>query len=59
MPDSLLIPYSELGFGDARPYLFLHMTGRDGRGRVFPDLTFDVAPFFVHGCQHALWAEPI
>jgi Retroviral aspartyl protease len=23
----------------------------------FPDLVFDVAPFFVHGCQHALWGR--
>jgi hypothetical protein len=27
MPDPLLIPYRELGFGGARPYLFLHVTG--------------------------------
>jgi hypothetical protein len=36
MPDTLLIPYSELGFGAARPYLFLHVTGLDGHGRMIP-----------------------
>jgi hypothetical protein len=113
MPDPLRIPYSELGFGGARRYLFLHLTGLDGRGRMipglidsgadstvlpagyaplmgytgadlalvegtqvggsvtmrhatrpstayipeFPELAFEVAPFFVHGCQHALWGR--
>lgn len=113
MPDTLLIPYSELGFGGARPYLFLHVTGLDGHGRMipglidsgadntvlpagyaplmgytradldllkgtqvggsvtlrratrpstayvpeFPDLAFEMTPFFVHGCQHALWGR--
>lgn len=23
----------------------------------FPDLTFAMSPFFVHGCQHALWGR--
>jgi hypothetical protein len=23
----------------------------------FPELVFDVAPFFVDGCQHALWGR--
>lgn len=113
MPEPLLIPYRELGFGGARPYLFLHLTGLDGRGRMtpglidsgadssvlpagyapllgygrtdldrvegtqvggsvtllratrpstayvpeFPELAFEMAPFFVHGCQHALWGR--
>jgi hypothetical protein len=113
MPEPLLIPYSELGFGGARPYLFLHVEGLDGRGRMIPglidsgadssvlpagyapllgytradlvrvegtqvggsvtllrairpsrvyvpelpDLAFELAPFFVHGCQHALWGR--
>jgi hypothetical protein len=112
-PESLLIPYRELGFGGARPYLFLHVTGMDRRGRMipglidsgadstvlpagyapllgygradldrvegtqvggsvtllratrpsracvpeFPDRAFEMAPFFVHGCQHALWGR--
>jgi hypothetical protein len=38
MADTLLIPYSELGFGGARPYLFLHVTGPDGHGRMIPGL---------------------
>jgi hypothetical protein len=38
MPDTLLIPYSELGFGAARPYLFLRVTGLDGHGRMIPGL---------------------
>jgi hypothetical protein len=113
MPEPVLIPYRELGFGGARPYLFLHVTGVSGRGRMipglidsgadssvlpagyapllgygradldrvegsqvggsvtlllatrpstayvpeFPDLAFEMAPFFVHGCQHALWGR--
>jgi hypothetical protein len=113
MPDPLVIPYSDLGFGGSCPYLFLHVTGLDGRGRVipglidsgadstvlpagyaplmgytradltlvegtqvsgsvnllratrpaearvpeFPDLVFDMAPFFVDGCRHALWGR--
>jgi hypothetical protein len=113
MPDPLVVPYSELGFGGARPYLFLQVTGLDGRGRTipglidsgadnsvlpagyapimgysgadltfvqgsqvsgsvtlrcatkpaaacvpeFPDLVFDMWPFFVDGCQHALWGR--
>jgi hypothetical protein len=113
MPDPLVVPYRELGYGGARPYLFLHVTGLDGRGRVipglidsgadssvlpagyapimgysgadlafvqgsqvsgsvtlrrattpaaayvpeFPDLVFNMAPFFVDGCQHALWGR--
>jgi hypothetical protein len=113
MPEPLLIPYRELGFGGARPYLFLHVAGLDGRGRTipglidsgadssvlpagyapllgygradldrvegsqvggsvallrairpstayipeFPELAFEMAPFFVHGCQHALWGR--
>jgi hypothetical protein len=23
----------------------------------FPELAFEMAPFFVHGCQHALWGR--
>ncbi len=113
MPDPLVVPYRELGLGGARPYLFLHVTGLDGRGRMipglidsgadssvlpvgyapimgysgtdlavvqgsqvsgsvtlrraitpatayvpeFPDLAFDMSPFFVDGCQHALWGR--
>lgn len=113
MPEPLLIPYRELGFGGARPYLFLHVTGVGRRGRMipglidsgadssvlpagyapllgygradldrvegsqvggsvtllratrpstayvpeFPELAFEMAPFFVHGCQHALWGR--
>ncbi len=109
----LVVPYRELGLGGSRPYLFLHVTGLDGLGRVipglidsgadstvlptgyapllgytladlaveqgtqvggsvalrraarpsvahvpeFPDLVFDLAPFFVDGCQHALWGR--
>lgn len=108
-----LSPTASFGYGGARPYLFLHVTGLDGRGRVipglidsgadrsvlpagyapimgysgadlafvqgsqvsgsvtlrrattpaaayvpeFPDLIFDMAPFFVDGCQHALWGR--
>lgn len=37
-PEPLLIPYRELGFGGARPYLFLHVTGVDGQARVIPGL---------------------
>jgi hypothetical protein len=113
MSDPLVVPYRELGISGARPYLFLHLTGLDGRGRMipslidsgadstvlpvgyaplmgysrvdlifeqgtqvggsitlrrairpsrgcvpeFPDLIFDVTPFFVDGCQHALWGR--
>ncbi len=113
MPEPVLIPYRELGFGGARPYLFLHVTGVSGQGRMipglidsgadssvlpagyapllgygradldrlegsqvggsvtllratqpsrayvpeFPDLPFEMSPFFVHGCQHALWGR--
>jgi Retroviral aspartyl protease len=113
MPNPLVVPYSELGFGGARPYLFLQITGLDGRSRTvpglidsgadnsvlpagyapimgysgadlalvqgsqvsgsvtlrratkpaaayvpeFPDLVFDMWPFFVDGCQHALWGR--
>lgn len=38
MSDPLVVPYSELGFGGARPYLFLQVTGLDGRGRTIPGL---------------------
>lgn len=38
MPNPLVVPYSELGFGGARPYLFLQVTGLDGRGRTIPGL---------------------
>jgi len=38
MPDPLVVPYRELGFGGARPYLFLHVTGLNGRDRVIPGL---------------------
>jgi hypothetical protein len=43
MPEPLLIPYRELEFGGARPYLFLHVTGLDGRGRMIPGLIDSVA----------------
>ena len=99
--------------GGSRPYLFLHVTGPDGRGRMIPglidsgadstvlpagyapllgysrvdlafeqgtqvggslslrratkpseayvpefsNLVFELAPFFVEGCQHALWGR--
>jgi len=112
-PQPLRIPYRELGFGGARPYVFLHVTGLDGVGRMipglidsgadstvlpagyapllgysrsglervegsqvggsvtllyakrassayvpeFPERVFEMAPFFVHGCQHALWGR--
>ena len=38
MPDPLVIPYRELGIGGTRPYLFLHVTGLDGLGRMIPGL---------------------
>jgi hypothetical protein len=113
IPEPLLIPYRALGFGGARPYLFLHVTGLNGLGRMIPglidsgadssvlpagyapllgygrtdldrvegsqvggsvtllrattpstacvpefrELAFEIAPFFVHGCQHALWGR--
>jgi hypothetical protein len=38
MPDPLVVPYRELGVGGSRPYLFLHVTGLDGLGRMIPGL---------------------
>ncbi|MHB1860334.1 MAG: hypothetical protein ACYCUM_09530 [Solirubrobacteraceae bacterium] len=113
IPDQLVVPYRELGYGGARPYLFVHVVGPLGQSRMIPglidsgadrsvlpagfapllgytrtdlvrvegtqaagsismlqaltpstahvpelpSLVFEISPFFVNGCQQALWGR--